>query len=372
MSNNYRDDAAEKKKTNEAWARLQDKIATEPINPIWADWSNQSAEVSPKDKTTIVNGVLTDATIHTVAPIAPLVGIVQPTSKRTLRKGMSRRRKWATIAAGVTVFAAILATPVGNTAMASILNQFRMQDVTVVNEEDLRGMFNEISNDGSINESTNKFGTFSSKSGAISGEMSVDKISDTLGYKPLSKVIPDSMSTVTINPSQDITLNLHVSEVNEAMKRLGADQLMPESVDGKPITLHIPESVNYNLSPTKEHWATLTQTKAPTITVDPSIKVEEALKAVINFPLLPDYLKSSLEQSRILSGEIPMPIIAKEGAEQMTIGSTTVIVNHYDSNPGILYDATWVQNGQLFQFYGGNLYEGKEKFVAKLQELIQS
>ncbi|KGE17198.1 hypothetical protein [Paenibacillus wynnii] len=376
MTNKPINDDSDKQKIEEAWSLMQSKLANEPVNPIWTEWGQHAEQSTPNGNEEVTSVHTTDASTPMVQSVSPLelqgkLGVNTQASPRTKQRGMNRRRKWATVAAGVAVFAAILATPVGNTAMASILNQFRMQDVTVVNESDLRNIFTQITENGDIQESANKFGIFSSSSGSITGDMPLDKISDTLGYAPLSTVVTDSQKTVSVNPSQAITLNLHVDEVNKAMKRLGAEQLLPQSIDGKPITLSIPEMVNYNLSPDKEHWASLSQMNTPTITVDPSIKVEEAVEAIINFPLMPDYLKSSLKQSRILSGEIPMPLIAVEGTEQLTIGSTIVILNHYDSNKETIYDATWVSNGQLFQFHGGDIYEGKEKFIAKLQELIQ-
>ncbi|MCL6604768.1 MAG: hypothetical protein K6T94_18050 [Paenibacillus sp.] len=374
MANKHTNDESEKQKVDQAWAKLEGKLANEPVSPIWTEWSQKVEKLTPLDKSELTSGNITDPSKQLVESLPPLEGmrvLDTQTSNRSNRKKMNRKRKWATVAAGVAVFAAILATPVGNTAMASILNQFRMQDVTVVNESDLRNIFTQITEDGDIQESANKFGIFSSSYGSINGELSLDKISDTLGYSPLSTVAADSKNKVRIDPSQEITLNLHVDEVNKAMKRLGAEQLLPDSIDGKPITLSIPEMVNYNLSPDKEHWASLTQMNTPTITVDPSIKVEEAVEAIINFPLLPDYLKSSLKQSRILSGEIPMPLIAEESSEQLTIGSTIVIMKHYNSEQGVLYGANWVQNGQLFQLNGGDLYQGKEKFIAKLQELIK-
>ena len=369
MTNQNTNDERNKTKTDEAWTKLQSKLTNEPMSPIWLDW-DQRAEST----------VSTDAINHTFDDSADTIkhetafeqqAVVVTPAKR-VRRGMNRRRKWAAAAAGVAVFAAILSTPVGNTAMASILNQFRMQNVTVVHESDLENLFNQITENGDIKESANKFGVFSNSSGLISGDLPIDKISKTLGYSPISGIVSESKNTVSVNPSQEITLNLHVDEVNKIMKKLGAEQLLPESVDGKPITLHIPEVVNYNLSPNDKQWASLTQMNAPVLTVDPSIKVEEAVEAVINFPLLPDYLKLSLKQSRILSGEIPMPLVAGEDTEQMTIGSTIVLLNHYDTSQGAIYDATWVQNGQLLQFQGGSIYQGKEKFVAKLQELIES
>jgi hypothetical protein len=377
MTNNNANDDKEQKRTDQAWTRLQSKLANEPVNPVWTEWG-KNAERAKVQELVHVNEKNDSAAADSVAgPVSIMEK--QNTSipnnekgKRASRRVMSRRRKWATAAAGVAVFAAILSTPAGNTAMASILNQFRMQNVTVVQEDDLNNIFNQVAENGNMNEAVNKFGAFSNTSGTISGETPLDKISDRLGFNPPAPVEEDVNTTVYVSPSQKLTLTLNVDEVNKLMKRMGADQLLPDSVDGKAITLEVPESVHYNLSPDKNHWSNLMQMNTPVLTVDPSIEVEEALKAVINFPLLPGYLKTSLKQSSVLSGEIPMPLIAGDQSEQITVGTTLVILDQYENGQGPAYNATWVQNGQLFQFSGGDVYTTKEKFLAKLQELIQS
>lgn len=368
----------DKEKTDEAWARLQEKLNEEPINSSWAEWAQKAEQTQAKNTedpyeihTAGFTSIADSELSNEQAEHDNAAGVHPQKARRSNRRGMSRRRKWTTAIAGVAAFAVILATPVGNTAMASLLNQFRMQNVTVVNEEDLRSIFYQMSENGDVRESINTFGTFTSTSGTIDGELHVNKIQELLGYTPINSVLPNGKDSVYISSSQEVTLNLNVEEVNKAMKRLGAVQLLPESVDGKPITLRIPETVNYNLSSTQEHWASLSQMNTPVITVDPSIKVEEALEAVINFPLLPEHLKTSLQQSRILSGEIPMPLITGDNTEQIIVGSTPVIIDYDDYSQGPIYNATWVQNGQLFQFQGGDVYQNKEKFMAKLQEIIQ-
>jgi len=377
MANHNSNDDKEQKSTDQAWARLQSTLENEPINSIWAEWSKNAERAHTEDLVNVRKENDSASADRVAGPVLHVEtqSAESPNNNKTAKRSrrvMSRRRKWATAAAGVAVFAAILSTPAGNTAMASILNQFRMQNVTVVQEDDLNNIFSQVAENGNMNEAVNKFGAFSNASGTISGDIPFDKVSDRIGINPPASVQEDVNPTVYVSPSQKLTLTLNVDEVNKLMKRMGADQLLPDSVDGKAITLEVPESVHYNLSPDKNHWSNLMQMNTPVLTVDPSIEVEEALKAVINFPLLPEYLKSSLKQSSILSGEIPMPLIAGDQSEQMTVGTTVVILDQYEYGQEAAYNATWVQNGQLFQFSGGDVYKDKVKFLAKLQELIQS
>ncbi|AIQ68738.1 hypothetical protein [Paenibacillus graminis] len=357
--------------TDEAWANLQTKLADEPVNPVWAKWGQDAKNVNRIEDSaaTIADGNYMGNAAQPSASPAGVTAAQEKTKGRTTRRtGMTRRRKWATAAAGVAVFAAILATPVGNTAMAAILSQFRMQEVMVVNEDDLRSLFYQASGEDNVNDAVNKFGSFSYSYGPLNGMVPVNELKDKLGYALTGEAF-NSIKSVFVNSSQQITLTLKVDEVNKALKRLGATRLLPESVDGKPVTLSIPESVSYDFS-TDDHWSNLMQMNTPVVNVDPSINVEEAVQAILDFPLLPDELKSSLQQSSILAGDLPMPVIKGNHSEEITVNGTRVIMEAIEYGDGPNYKATWVKNGQLFDFSGGTLYQDKEKFMKQLQELI--
>ncbi|MEK4328762.1 hypothetical protein MKX70_23285 [Paenibacillus sp. FSL R7-0312] len=359
--------------TDEAWAKLQEKLGQEPVNPVWADWGKREAVLAATTEETVKTDSAASG-IHSISSIRAREntdsGLSQNSVRKSRRPGLSRSRKWAAAAAGVAIFAAILATPVGNTAMAAILNQFRMQDVAVVEESDLRDMFYQVSGEGNFNQTMNSFGTFTFANGSVEGKLPVGEIQGVLGYEHLKGQDITNMKTVEVSASRDITLTLNVDEVNQALKRVGSNDLLPESVDGKPITLHLPEIVNYDLSTDQEHWATLSQMNTPVITVDPSIDMDEALDAVVNFPLIPDYLRSDLQKSRILSGDIPMPLIKGSNDEQITVADTPVILTEMKFSEGYSYSAVWVQDGQMLQLTGGDVYPDRDKFIQKVQELI--
>lgn len=374
MTNYSGNQDKDRQKTDEAWAKLQSKLSTESVNPDWALWGQKIQTIS-EELNSMGNNASAPNSGTASEPIFEQDKIKVTNNKagrRSQRKRMTRRRKWSVVAASVAVFTIVLATPIGNTAMASILNQFRMQEVTVVDEGDLNNIFNQVSENGTVGEAMNKFGTFTNTTGAYHGELPVEKLQETLGYAPPNSSLLANVKTAYVRNSSEVTMNLNIEEVNKTMKRLGAEHLLPESIDGKPITFHIPEVVNYDLSSDNEKWANLSQMNTPVLTVDPSIKVEEALEAVIHFPLLPDYLKTSLQQSSILSGEIPMPLIKGDRAEKITVNGTSVIVDQYDYSQGPAFSAVWVQKGQLYELNGGSVYTSREQFLEILQELIHS
>lgn len=358
--------------TDAAWLKMQKLLADEPVNPVWDSWGQAGSYNAEEEE---ANRRISSSALHNAGGLpereAPATGAVNPSKASARRKTrMTRSRKWAAAAAAAALTAVVLATPVGNTAMAAILNQFRMQDVTVVNESEIRELFNQINEGEAVSEAVNKFGSFKTTYGTYYDSLLLDQLQSVVGYPAMNTAILEDIHSVQVTESRDATMTLKVDAVNEALKRLGAKQLLPESVDGKPITLHLPETVIYDLSTADGQWASLSQMDTPSIKMDSSIEVDEALQAVLNLPILPEHWKTSLQQSRVLAGELPMPLIKGDSAKEITVAGTPVILQEFDYSQDPVFNATWIREGQMFELSGGSRYPDKDEFIAKLQELI--
>lgn len=358
--------------TDAAWLKMQKLLIDEPVNPVWDSWGRSESYNAEEEE---ASRRISSSDFHNAGGMpereAPATGAVKPSKASSRRKTrMTRSRKWAAAATAAALTAVVLATPVGNTAMAAILNQFRMQDVTVVNESEIRELFNQINEGEAVSEAENKFGSFTTSYGTYYDTLLIDQLQSVVGYPAMSAAILEDIHSVQVTESRDATMRLKVDAVNEALKRLGAKQLLPESVDGKPITLHLPETVIYDLSTADGKWASLSQMDTPSINMDPSIEVDEALQAVLNLPILPDNWKTSLQQSRVLAGELPMPLIKGDSAKEITVAGTPVILQEFDYSQDPVFNATWIHEGQMFELSGGSRYPDKDEFIAKLQELI--
>lgn len=358
--------------TDAAWLKMQKLLIDEPVNPVWDSWGRSESYKAEEEE---ASRRISSSDFHNAGGLpereAPATGAVKPSKASSRRKTrMTRSRKWAAAATAAALTAVVLATPVGNTAMAAILNQFRMQDVTVVNESEIRELFNQINEGEAVSEAENKFGSFTTSYGTYYDTLLIDQLQSVVGYPAMSAAILEDIHSVQVTETRDATMRLKVDTVNEALKRLGAKQLLPESVDGKPITLHLPETVIYDLSTADGKWASLSQMDTPSINMDSSIEVDEALQAILNLPILPDNWKTSLQQSRVLAGELPMPLIKGDSAKEITVAGTPVILQEFDYSQDPVFNATWIHEGQMFEFSGGSRYPDKDEFIAKLQELI--
>jgi hypothetical protein len=381
-----------------AWEKLQKQLGTEPVNAQWVRWSKQANEIA-SDKTNeadtnfAAGEEVTNSIFHTASqnggqetmstlPISPS----EAHKSGLWLNWIKRNRKWlsGTVAASMLTFT--LFTSVGNQALAAILNQFRMEQVTVVQEDDIQRIMNGFFTEGHSADAINKFGTFSNTTGTINGEYTLPEAEKLLNRKLIfPKDIDLSQNKINISPSSEITLNLNVDEVNKALQRLEAKKLLPQSIDGKPVKLifgeavHVSKQVKIN---GEDRNYSFTQMTAPSINVDPSIPVAEAMDAVVQFPFLPDYLKNSLQNSGALSnGNLPMPVIANGTVEKRTIEGVEVVMTQQKYNISksvdteavaeIFYGLTWVKDGQLYLVNGNGFTDQNAAFTLAKELILQ-
>lgn len=381
----------EEELTSAAWERLQASLKEEGDQPQWlllgqramADRIEEAAAVSELD----IQQTQALGAGHTIQPplkSSPPVcnesdAKLSPEERKKHKRAgafsswVRRNNKRICIATAACLLVGVIATPIGNEALASILNKFRMQQVTVVNENDLQQLFYNATN-GETRESANKFGDFTQVSGNKSGELTAVEASKLLGR---GIVVPKEWNAkeqkLYISPSNAITLKLKVDEVNKTMLRLGAKKLLPQSIDGKSITLEIGESVHIYTSIKDKPGYSFTQQPVPVITVDPTIPVAEAYDALLQFPLLPDSLKQSLQQTNVLSGgAVPLPVVTNGQSEKLKLNNLDIIMTTSSSGKYVNYMATWVKNGQLFTLSGGQeVFANRQAFLDQLTELTQ-
>lgn len=199
-----------------------------------------------------------------------------------------------------------------------------------------------------------------------------------MGYKVLPAKLTGGSDNVRVVPSHEITMKLNVKTLNQSMQRIGATELLPESLDGKSVTLIVHESIKYNLVADSGHWADLVQMKVPEVVMDPSIDAAKTIDAIVQLPVFPRSLKEDFQKSRILSGELPLvvPVGKNYIANEITIGDVKVITyeEKYGCNSNQLpyYSAAWIKDGQMFFFSGGSAYATKDGFMNKLKELVEA
>ncbi|MCS7463782.1 hypothetical protein N0M98_27125 [Paenibacillus doosanensis] len=386
MNDNYK--KSEREAVDDAWTKLQSKLAQEPVQPRWAEWAGSVTAESTASPLAAPAAPIEAQQEAAARQAQPLFGGTNASAHEAKRSGsfgswLHKRKKWVASAAAAAVVAVTLATPSGNQALAAILNKFRMQQLTVVQENELQNILNGAFGDGKSRESINTFGTFTNVSGKPIGELDPAEASKVLGHKIIVPADFDSKQKLYVSPSNTLTFKMNVDEVNKAMTRLGAKKLLPDSVDGKPISLETGSAIYLYVSKGEEEGQdsigySFSQMPVPTVTVDPSIPVSEALDAIIQFPLLPQSLKDSLRTAGVLQGgSVPLPLIESGQAEQIKAAGVDVILtsdtmDRGDQGKRTYYAATWVKDGQLYRIDGNNALTTREAMISKVTELIRS
>ncbi|MNW31183.1 hypothetical protein D3C74_80910 [compost metagenome] len=355
--------------THEAWDNLQKKLANEPVNDKWENWGaiEQKVDLTPPDR---LSSTAADPAAH--AP-AEQMKESTPLFVDTRRRRGGRRWKWTTAAVAAVIVGTVLVTPMGNNALAAILNQFKVQEIATVDGESIENMLNQLV-PGESASRENVFGQFSTESGSIEGQFTREQATARLGVHLLPAKLLGTEEDVYVTPSHKIMMKLNVNELNHAMQRVGATKLLPESMDGKEVVLNIHEGIMYDMSTDDQHWASLRQMQSPEFLIDPSVDMTEAVEAVLQLPILPSDLKEQLQQSGILTGSIPMPYVVDQASDiqETMIAGTKVLIEQRQYNQLTDHIAVWVKNGQLFHFQGGSAYEEEAEFMNKLKELVEA
>lgn len=341
----------------QAWEKMQARLKEEPVNPAWATWEARKQEAFAGDARNSaedaekrpISSEDQDSASPGLPSAAPTPRFSSKTRKRTVR--------FAVAAAAAAVIATAV-TPAGNNALASILNKFTMQDVVVVQEDEMSNMMQTVYNADDHYESINAYGSFTSSAyGNFDPDATVEQIRADLGFKPIFG--PDGeKGRLNASIGSKTEMKLNVQEMNETLKKLGAEHLFPQEADGKAITMTRPAWVVYNFGDDANgEWAVLSQSEMPSVEFDPSFPVEETMNAVINFPYLPQELRTSLQQTAVSSGRLPLPMYANGKAQSFDVDGVNVT---YSSDDTYARKAFWIKNGQLFEFNAGQAFKGGE------------
>ncbi|QJC50592.1 hypothetical protein HGI30_02610 [Paenibacillus albicereus] len=342
-------------RTDRAWERLMQAMEQEPISPAWAELERQAEaqeealRAEKREQAASLARIEEETNMNEPMLETKKSAGAEGAAPRARRMGGRARRWMAGVAAAAVVVTAV-ATPMGNKALAALLGQFRMEQVTEVNEADLQQLFNSVFQEGVSEEAVNRYGEFKVETGSSRGEMGRQEAEQAAGFALLPESLTGKQDKIYLSASQNLSLKLDVEEINATMKQLGATKLFPASVDGKKLTLAIGPSVSYSIG-TDSMSMNVQQLKTPVVDVEAGVDLEDAVETVLKFPLMPEQLKQSLSSSQLLTnGELPLPVFTDEDskAERLQIGGVPVIVTerHYGED-SFNKEATFVKDGVM-------------------------
>lgn len=359
-----------KKPLDDAWSNMQEKMKEEPESVKWHAFSQKMRLDHASRHTTPQTLKLPQEANPPTSPISSSDS--QSSTHWTAGKRVIRYRRWIAGTAAALILSLLMFTSAGNHALAALLNQFRMEQLTAVQKQDVKHLFASAG----LSESTiNQFGEFTHTSDGELATMAT--IKELRNHVDRELTIPDMFRSakqqqleITVSPSRTMAMKLNAEKLNETMIKLGAEKLLPLSIDSKQITLTLGTRVSFGLyQPQTQSTLTLSQRPVPRVTVEEGAPMEEALEAILQFPFIPANLKQELLHSHTLdSGSAPLPVIVPDRYEQIRIASTPVLWSDQHADTGN-YAAVWVKDGQILSLEG--TFSDQAAFMAVLKEMIQ-
>jgi hypothetical protein len=384
----------EQELTADAWARLEKQLQASEQSPLWEQWGAQGQKLPQANQKAIeafAEGTepvlkqeqsyrLTQAMEHgNSEPLGRMRNVPSEEASKSRKGGSAsrwiRKNVGKTVAAcAAAILTVVIAIPTTNEALASWLNTFRMDNVMVVQETDLVTLMNSFIEAGETLEMSNRFGDFEQTAHGQWRQLSPEQAAAELGFTiPALQVSDSQIVDITSSGTQTFSFSLKVKEINSTMSKLGAEKLLPISVDGKKITLDTGRSTSINYQDKEEDSlklrAMITYMEIPTIQVDPSVEVRDAYEAVISLPAMPSHLRTSLMQaSRLEEGRIPMPLITQGDPDRVNIKGVDVYVEETDNRYAT---ATWLAKGYIVTATVQN-YGDTDNLQSVIAEMIQS
>lgn len=367
------EDQTMKTDVEQAWDRFRQTVAGEPAPGFWKETESNEPETAQLQNQLSPSGTDSSSDVHSDQALAGKTPLLNSPVLRTSR----RHSKWkkvlypatAAVLAGILLF-----SPWGEKSMASMLQTFRINHFQVisVNESDLMGLQDAIMK-GSLELQSfdlNRYGQVEQQGGGPSRTISIDEARQLAG-KSFKLPSLGAKETLQLNyqPGQELTFHLNTGEINKLIGTLGGKSKLPSSVDGKPVTIRIPASLEATASSTGDglsSYKTLAMMEVPTLDVPPGVDVEQVRKAVLDLPLLPASLKSRLAGISDWTHTLPIPSM-NGSLRQMTIEGKDAVLNETEYARTLM----WLQDGHVYNLNGPNtLYGSTNAIVSEAKGIM--
>ena len=282
---------------------------------------------------------------------------------------MSKRiKKWVAVAASVTVLTGLLAFSPVQQAVADFLSIFRVQKFQMVqiNSDDLEQMARAIETKvGEVD--LQQFGKMEVSKKQEHMKLPLAKAQSQLpfqlkqpSYLPTGLLLADKVS---LHSEGQAEFQLNVKQANSLLKGLGAQTFLPESLEGKDFSVHVPAGVRMDYVNGEGNSAfTLSQFSSPELTVPDGVDPRDLRSALLDLPILPSDFRRQLASIEDWQNTMIIPDTGEGNIEKITIGSKEAI---FGENNG-MSNLMWIDQGVIYQLYGHLQREEAVKIVESL------
>ncbi|MDF2935377.1 MAG: hypothetical protein K0Q90_750 [Paenibacillaceae bacterium] len=287
---------------------------------------------------------------------------------RAEKPGRRRLRRLAAGAAAAVVAVSLFTTPLGDRAMAAMMQTFRVQHLAGVgiSADDLTTISHLLergSPEGDQSFNLAQFGSLTQSGGGESSIISWMEANQRLGGSLLKL---DNASQPEYQPATSLTFKLNVPAVNRMLTRLGSPTTLPAQADGKAIGLEIPAGIategTLSGKPVR-----LLQFGKPELTVEGGIDPATVREAILGLPVLPDSLRTKLAAIGDWQNTLPVP--AYEGVTKtLRLGGHDALMVTDDNSRY----AFWIEGSRMGLLSGSvQDFPAEAAFLQAAEELVR-
>lgn len=284
------------------------------------------------------------------------------------KPGRRRLRRLAAGAAAAVVAVSLFTTPLGDRALAAMMQTFRVQHLVGVgiSADDLTAISNLLergSPEGDQSFNLAQFGSLTQSGGGKSQTISWEEAQKRMGT-PLLQL--GNTTSPEYQPATSLTFRLNVNAVNRMLTRLGSTTNLPAEADGKTIGLHIPDGITTEGTLSGKP-VRLLQFGKPELTVEGGLDVETVRDAILGLPVLPDSLRTKL--AAIGDWRTTLPVPAYEGVTTtLQLGGHDAVMATDDDNRYVL----WLDGGRMSLLSGSTTdFSTDSAFRKAAEELVR-
>ena len=371
--------------TDRAWERFEKRVAREPAPAFW-----RQAEGDPCPNETRIEARLKseqqlngkDGAVEmkrseafhekSTALAVEAAGTVRLSRTNgawlTEKPGRRTLRRLTAGVAAAVVAVSLFASPLGDQALAAMMQTFRIQHVVGVGmtADDMASISNLLergSPDGERSFDLAQYGTLTQSGGGEARVIPWEEAERRMGA-PLFRL--ENNAVPLYQPAATLTFQLNVQAVNRLLTRLGSATTLPAEADGKLIRLHVPDGVSAEGTLSGKP-VRLLQYGKPELTMDHGIDAAKVREAILGLPVLPDSLRTKLASIGDWRSTLPVPVRDGTAANLRLSGHDAVMT--VDGGRRYLF---WLDGDRMGLLSGAIEHFPEESdFLRAAEELIQ-
>ncbi|WP_066638329.1 anti-sigma factor family protein [Desulfolucanica intricata] len=157
------------------------------------------------------------------------------------------------------------------------------------------------------------------------------------------------------NTGSTASLTLDVDNVNQLLMSLGSSKLLPQELDNKTFTLHIPVAIGAEYTAKNGSHLMIGQTRSPEMVVPEGVDVNEIRSALVSVPVLPESLKKQLVAINDWQHTVLVPNIKGSSQEVMVNGVQGVFMSSPKDAHNDGAALLWQKDGVIYVIAGSSL-----------------